>query len=459
MSEQAYELRTADNVLVAIKHRRDTPDGKTFWFTRPDGTPGLNGQSDKPMPLYRSEHHRDSDSFVIVEGEKAADALAAQGIPALGTSGASSTPPVEALEFLRDKRVVLWPDNDDVGRQHMRRVAERLHAMGVEVRMVNPSMLPAKADAADVDPAHLQSYLDSAEVYETPEHERDARPHIYNNNDLKTMYTRISTRKWDAQMSGRRLHLDWGFERLDKVTDGIHPGLIALHGPPGVGKSAWALQVAQQVDAPVLYLTAEMAIEELVRRMVARTARKPMGELLSATLSREEEAMLVSSALDTSQVRFVDASTTQVSLAYMVEVLTDLRKVSRDGHAMLIVDSLHTWINQFLAEAEDGTEYNAINYGVNELRRIANHLSIPVMIVCERNRASMADGGLSAVAGSRTVEYRSDIVFGMDKASEQHDDHGIVKDITLSVLKNRSGGSGVELTYSFNGSYMGFWEQ
>lgn len=471
VAEHDYDLRTADGDLIAIHHRVDFANGeKSYWWKRPDGTIGLNGQSKIPLPLYRSEKIT-TDWVIIAEGEKATDALAAAGLPAIGTVlGANNTPDGAVLEFLADKQVFLWPDNDDVGRKHMRNIAEKLHTLGVaDIRMVNVNDLPEKADAADVHPEMYDSYLDGAQEYETPAFEQSKAPHVYNTTDLKKMFLRQSEAKWEAQQSGHRLNLLWGFERLDKITDGIPPGLISIHASPAAGKTAWASQVAQQVNAPVLYLTAEMSVRALLKRTVSRVTRTPHRELLSATLSPAEEERLLTIALDaTPLVRYMDASSAKVGLTNLRETMGELKKQDDGGHALLIIDSLHTWVNQFLMDSPDLSEYQAINNGVDELRRIADDLLIPVLIVCERNRESMKtfkkkDGtvvrpepSLNAVAGSRVVEYRSDIVFSLD--DDEDESYGLTKSMVLTVLKNREGVGDAKVPFTFIGNVMR-WEE
>jgi putative DNA primase/helicase len=99
----------------------------------------LGGVAPESLPLYGSEHVEDWSKgalVVLVEGEKATEALLGAGIPALGTvTGVSGTPGPEALEVLRGRRVVLWPDNDEPGREHMERIADALVSMAAEVRM------------------------------------------------------------------------------------------------------------------------------------------------------------------------------------------------------------------------------------------------------------------------------------------------------------------------------------
>jgi len=139
---EAYHVKDASGRLVAIHERWEGPDGKSFLWKRPNGRYSRSGEI-KPgaLPLYGSEHverWRESGpdrGFVLVEGEKPADALRELGIRALGTvTGANGTHNPEVLEVLAGFRVVLWPDGDDPGRAHMHRHAERLAPIAREVR-------------------------------------------------------------------------------------------------------------------------------------------------------------------------------------------------------------------------------------------------------------------------------------------------------------------------------------
>jgi replicative DNA helicase len=118
-----------------------------------------------------------------------------------------------------------------------------------------------------------------------------------------------------------------------------------------------------------------------------------------------------------------------------------------------------------MAETQ-ATEYEAINTAVIELRTLSIKYNMPVIVICERNRTSMKEGGLSAVAGSRAVEYRSDVVLSLDYAKDEDEDEDdpvlidptLPREITLTVLKNRNGPNGSVLRYTFDGDYQSWSE-
>jgi hypothetical protein len=62
---------------------------------------------------------------VVTKGEKACDALREAGQLAVDTYGTGASPADEPLRPLVDRTVLLWPDNDDPGREHRERLAGR----------------------------------------------------------------------------------------------------------------------------------------------------------------------------------------------------------------------------------------------------------------------------------------------------------------------------------------------
>ena len=153
-----YQIRDVDGTVRAIHVRVPSGNGhKAFLWKRPDGTDGLDGLATEDLPLYGAHRLREWSAdavLVLAEGEKAADALASAGIPALGTvTGAAGTPSPAVLASLTGRAVLLWADNDGAGREHMARIAAVLDTIAAPGIVAWPDA-PPKGDAADFMATH-----------------------------------------------------------------------------------------------------------------------------------------------------------------------------------------------------------------------------------------------------------------------------------------------------------------
>jgi putative DNA primase/helicase len=130
VKEVLYEVRDENGVLQATHVRQEDKDGNKlgmYWLG------GLKGRSVTSLPLFGSEILKEIPldvPVIVTEGAKDALARWGHGEVAVGTvTGASSIPDDDALRVLVGRPVKLWPDNDDIGRRHMARIAERLRVL------------------------------------------------------------------------------------------------------------------------------------------------------------------------------------------------------------------------------------------------------------------------------------------------------------------------------------------
>lgn len=140
--------------LVAIHVRKDFGNGrKSMPWELPDGRTSQNGDINTAnLPLYGLPNvlERLDKVVILVEGEKAADAAMAEGLIAVSLSGGANQPDFgTALESLRGRDVLLWPDNDEPGLKLMLRINEQLSSIASRVRWLAVPGLPHKGDAAD----------------------------------------------------------------------------------------------------------------------------------------------------------------------------------------------------------------------------------------------------------------------------------------------------------------------
>ena len=85
---------------------------------------------------------------LVVEGEKDADELARQAFVATTCPGGAGKWKPEFSESLRGARVVILSDNDDPGREHGEAIAQALHGIASEVRVLELPDLPEKGDVS-----------------------------------------------------------------------------------------------------------------------------------------------------------------------------------------------------------------------------------------------------------------------------------------------------------------------
>lgn len=157
-------VRGKDKTFLQVTSRRHRETGELEW--RWVGF-------DTPAPLYRADLHK--GTLVVVEGEKCVEHLRAANIPACCWPGGGGAVKKANWASLDAKKVILWPDNDEPGHKAMEHVAATLEARGVQVAWVDVSELPAKADAADLEPDDCLGRIRAAKA-RTAESESEQEP-------------------------------------------------------------------------------------------------------------------------------------------------------------------------------------------------------------------------------------------------------------------------------------------
>ncbi|MDP9366716.1 MAG: DNA primase, partial [Chloroflexota bacterium] len=146
----AYDYRDADGVLLYQVVRYEP---KEFRQRRPNGKGGwIWNLDDVPRVLYRLPELRAADPtepVFLVEGEKDADNLVALALVATTNAGGATEWQGEFAEALRDRVVVLLPDNDEAGRKHVAVVGRSLLGIARELRVLDLPDLPPKGDVSD----------------------------------------------------------------------------------------------------------------------------------------------------------------------------------------------------------------------------------------------------------------------------------------------------------------------
>jgi len=269
---------------------------------------------------------------------------------------------------------------------------------------------------------------------------------------------------WEIEAEAARASYESGTPRgpitnlphLDRHLGGfLCPGLHVVHGAPGTGKTALALQIAAECGAPALFVSCEMRPLELMRRVTARVTQTYLGRLKTGELPAAVSLDLARQAA-ASAPRLVLADATH-GYAKPGDILRAAEGTRGKAGALLIVlDSVHSWIDGCDVDA---TEYEKINAGLTQLRALAHRLDCPVLAVAERNRMSMKTGGLSAGAGSRKIEYGAETVLDLSVSEDALENASGEKPVKLRFSKNRNGAAGAAVELAFHGALQRFTEQ
>lgn len=99
--------------------------------------------------LYNLPEVLKAQEVIIVEGEKDVETLRSMGFTATTSSCGAGKWRSEYSESLRDKYVVLIPDNDQPGRDHMNMIASELQGIARSIKIVDLSDLQDKGDVSD----------------------------------------------------------------------------------------------------------------------------------------------------------------------------------------------------------------------------------------------------------------------------------------------------------------------
>lgn len=237
------------NAVELVVFRCKTEGGKTFRQASP--APGgfiFKGLGEASWPIYARRTIASAQRVVVVEGEKAATALLHAGVAATTAPGGAGKAAKADWSPLAGKTVILWPDHDQAGRDHMDEVQIQLEALTPRptISRLDPSTieLPPKGDAVEFlalyGAEQLADWLDNADAT-GPLSELD---HL-----LEDIF------------AGRYQTIPWPWPLLTESTRALVPGAVTqLAGEPGASKSLAILQCLhfwQGAGVPVAALLLE----------------------------------------------------------------------------------------------------------------------------------------------------------------------------------------------------------
>jgi hypothetical protein len=140
----AKVLARDGKIKKSFRQKRPDPDRPGKWIWNTDGVPAL------PYHLVELNEAIGSDHIVVIcEGEKCVDALRGVGVAATTNAmGAGKWRP-ELNKYFAGADIILLPDNDSAGYQHIQDVGAALSGVAKRLRVLLLPSLPLKGDVCD----------------------------------------------------------------------------------------------------------------------------------------------------------------------------------------------------------------------------------------------------------------------------------------------------------------------
>ena len=246
-----------------------------------------------------------------------------------------------------------------------------------------------------------------------------------------------------------------GFYDLDRMTAGLQKGdLIVLAARPSMGKTAFALNIAEHVSVqeglPVLVFSMEMGASQLALRMVGSLGRIDQQRLRTGAL-REEEWERLAEAVD--RLGRVSVYIDETPALNSAELRARARRMARQFGGtlgLIVVDYLQLMSGSSSGGDENrATEIGEISRG---LKALAKELQCPVIALSQLNRSVETRNDkrpmMSDLRESGAIEQDADVIMFIyrDEYYNKDSKEPGIAEIVLGKQRNGPVGT-VKLTF------------
>ncbi|MEI8211265.1 MAG: replicative DNA helicase [Planctomycetota bacterium] len=232
-----------------------------------------------------------------------------------------------------------------------------------------------------------------------------------------------SLKRIDLRMQGKQLSSGvlTHFTDFDRMTGGLHNGeLIILAARPSMGKTAFAMNIAEQVAmkerAPTLFVSLEMNSIELVDRLLCSVAKVNGSRLRGGTILPEEQKRLLAHAAQLSEAPLYIDDTPSRTVSEVAAVARRITQREKNGPengrplGLIVIDYLQ------LLEPDNSKDprQEQVAKIARRLKLMARELKVPVLCLSQLNRQSEEGKDhrpkLSQLRESGAIEQDADVV-------------------------------------------------
>ena len=254
-----------------------------------------------------------------------------------------------------------------------------------------------------------------------------------------------------------------GFKDVDALFHGLRGGdLIILAARPGVGKSAFALNVAvnaAKAGTTVAFLSLEMSASQLAQRILCSEAHVNLSRLRAGNITEADWGAIADASNTLSKINlFIDDTPALSVFDLRAKARRELRGCES---GLIIVDYLQ--LMQPTTTRRDGNRAVEVGEISRSLKVLAKEMDMPVIALSQLSREIEKRGKkrpmLSDLRESGSIEQDADIVMFIDRSMDEIEAESAGRPplgtAELIVAKHRNGPSR-DITLAFHPEYTRF---
>jgi replicative DNA helicase len=275
--------------------------------------------------------------------------------------------------------------------------------------------------------------------------------------NIQTLLPQVADRidfLYQRENQGSVTGIPTGFDDLDEKTSGFQPGdLIIVAGRPSMGKTAFSLNIAENValdtKKAVAVFSMEMGATQLATRMIGSVGRLDQHRMRNGNLEDEDWARLTTALgkLNDAPI-FIDEGAGLSSF----DVRARARRLHRQtgGLGLIVVDYLQLMSGTSGRASENrATEISEIS---RSLKSLAKELEVPVVALSQLNRSVEQRPDkrpvMSDLRESGAIEQDADLILFIYRDEVYNPDSEDKGTAEIIIAKQRNGPIGrVRLTF------------
>lgn len=476
---QKYNLEyTIDKGIVGILFRTGEGSSVTRFVNEPD--PKKRYQKSGASDFFNfSVFEESADPVFVTEGEFDCLSILETGcLNAVCLGGATNADKfMERLKVTKKRNtLILVLDNDNAGEEAARTIRQKAKELGIAC------LSPALGNVKDINELLCR---------DTSNFKKKVQTWLEQARKLKKVLTaeeKLKLQEFDQKrMSVRDIHIDQrlrdistlptigtGFPLLDKVINGVRASITVLGAIPSLGKSTFFLQIASNIAAQgydVFYFSYEMTDMELHAKNITRAYQSVKiqntklftSDILGGEIFGSPNKLKAYNAARKAweatnlNLRLFDGDS-KMTITEIKKVVDKFRDIT--GRTPIIFID---YLQMITAENTNFTDKQNVDHIMRVLRQMKNE-GVACFVISSLARSSYdSPTTMSSFKESGNIEFGADLAMALDyeamytspkkngkvefnlNIERAKDEHKVV----LTILKNRIGQAGKQISYDF----------